>query len=57
MGSYFDLEKDRHLESTLSLTVRICGIDLKKTAIGEIQLLKCSISMSLQKFKFMIERN
>ena len=49
MGSYFDLEKDRHLGSTLSLTVRIRGIDLKKTGIGEVQLLKCSISMPLQK--------
>ena len=49
MGSYFDLEKDRHPGSTLSLTVRIRGIDLKKTSIGEVQLLKCSISMPLQK--------
>ena len=49
MGSYFDLKKDRHPASTLSLTVRIRGIDLKKTAIGEVQLLKCSISMFLQK--------
>ena len=58
MGSYFDLKKDRHPGSTLLLTGRVRGIDLKKTGyIGEIQLLKYSTSMSLQKFKFLIERN